>query len=309
MAIVIHCNNKDPLPWMQKIQEKLPDVDVYLPNGAFANETIEFAICWKPRPNVLLQYPNLAAVQSLGASVDHVLDTQQLGPGISIARIVDPKLSEDMWEFVLAATMAYLKDFPIYSRQQQGHLWKQHHYRTIPETTVSVLGLGQIGLHVANKLAALGFHVQGWSRTEKAAPGVTCFSGEQSLEGVLRTTDVLVNLLPLTKETRGLLDAQALSLLPRGAYLINVGRGEHVVEEDFLTFLHSSHLAGAALDVFETEPLPEDHPFWSQSNVVITPHVAGLTNLETAVEQVVENYQRVQRGDPLLNVVSQARGY
>jgi glyoxylate/hydroxypyruvate reductase A len=172
-----------------------------------------------------------------------------------------------------------------------------------------VLGLGAIGGDTAAKLASLGFQVAGWSRTPKALEGIESFHGEAGFLPFLQRTDILVCLLPLTPETTGVLDARAFAALPAGAYVINLARGGHVVEEDLLAAIDGGHLAGATLDVFQTEPLPNGHPFWAHPKVHVTPHIAGLTNPRTSAAQVIENIRRVRAGQPPLNLVDAARGY
>jgi glyoxylate/hydroxypyruvate reductase A len=176
-------------------------------------------------------------------------------------------------------------------------------------TRIGILGLGEIGAPIAHLFAQLGFGVAGWSRTEKKIAGVESFCGEAGLPGLLARTDILVCLLPLTPETENILDKTAFAALPKGAYLINPARGLHVVEEDLLAAIEAGHLSGAALDVFHTEPLPKDHPFWAHPKIRITPHIAGITNPATAVAQVAENIRRVRAGREPLNLVDRTRGY
>ena len=205
--------------------------------------------------------------------------------------------------------MNHLKKLRQYQQQQQNKSWQQHGYGTIADTRIGVLGLGKIGALVAERFAQLGFPVSGWSASAKNIPGVTSFQGEGELARCLAQSDILINLLPLTDSTTGILNMDTLKQLPQGAYVINVGRGGHLVDEDLLSLLDSVHLGGALLDVFHQEPLPNDHPFWTHPKVSITPHIASQTNKDTAMAQIIENYQRLQSGEPLLHQVQVHKGY
>lgn len=251
----------------------------------------------------------MKVIQSLGAGVDHIFDTNQIDETIKVVRIIDERLSADMWEYTLAATMHHLKDLSQYNRQESYQYWRTHQYKTIPETRVSILGLGQIGGYVAQQFAKLGFKTQGWSNSSKKIRKVKSFVGEKQLPKMLKKTDVLINILPLTASTTGILNEKLLNQLPKGAYLINVGRGGHLVEPDLIPLIDNGHLSGATLDVFHTEPLPKNHLFWKHPKIQVTPHVASLTNLDSAVHQVVENYKRMKSGEELLNEVSPQKGY
>jgi glyoxylate/hydroxypyruvate reductase A len=174
---------------------------------------------------------------------------------------------------------------------------------------IGIMGLGQLGKDAAKKLAYLGFPVSGWSQTPKDIEGVTCLAGDDALDHFLSQTRILICMLPLTPKTKGILSQKTFAKLPAGAYLINIARGRHLIEKDLLTALDSGHLAGACLDVFEVEPLPEDHPFWSHPKIFITPHISSLTYPKTVAPQIIENYRRTITGNPLLHVVDVERGY
>ena len=309
MNIAILANYKDPHAWKKALQAKLLNVRIDIVGESAAAFNAEFLVCWKPEKGQLKKFPNLKVIQSLGAGVDHIFDTNLIPDETSVVRIVDPNLMIDMWEYTLAATMNYLKDFPLYAQQQSNKAWIQHKYKTIPTTTVSVMGLGKIGGYVAEQFAKIGFKVQGWSNSIKNIKGVKAFAGQSDLSEFLKNTDVLINILPLTASTTGILNTTFLERLPKGAYLINVGRGGHLIEADLLPLIENGQLAGATLDVFQEEPLPKNHPFWTCPKVVVTPHIASLTKVESAVNQVVENYQRMMKGELLLNEVSPKKGY
>ena len=309
MSLLIIFNNKNAKPWKEYLQEKLPEVNIEVyPNVADASK-ITFALCWKPEEHILSKFPNLKVVQSAGASVEHITSTQNITKEMSISRIVDPKLSEDMFEYILMGILAHLKDFNAYHINRSQKIWEQKSYKVISNTNVCVLGLGQIGTHVAEKLQTLGFKVSGWSKSKKKIEDVLCFHKENGLNQALSSSDILINLLPLTEETENILNLTNLCQLNKGAYLINVGRGEHLVESDLLQLLETEHLSGALLDVFRNEPLDSNHPFWQHEKIFITPHVAALTNVKSASNIVIENYRNCDNEEKLINLVSIQKGY
>ncbi|MEO1257759.1 MAG: glyoxylate/hydroxypyruvate reductase A [Bacteroidota bacterium] len=309
MSILIICNEPYASNWSRALKEKLPSVEVEIYPGVGDYSKVEMAIVWKAPAGLFSEFSNLKIVQSLGAGVKHVFDGQHLDEKVKVTRIVDPQLSEDMWEYVLMLSLNHLRNTRIFFQKQLKKEWQELRYKNIKDTTVSILGLGKIGSHVAVKMAGIGFNVQGWSGSEKSILGVKSFFGKNGLEELLNTTDILVNILPLTAETTNLLNKDNLLKLKKGAYLINVGRGPHLVDEDLIELLDAAYLSGAALDVFHEEPLPEKHPFWAHPKITVMPHVAGMTNIKTAVSQVVENYQRMKKGKQLINIVSQERKY
>jgi glyoxylate/hydroxypyruvate reductase len=309
MSIVIIFNNKDPKPWAQSLKEKLPETTISVYPEVENPADVTFAICWKADKNVLLGFPNLAVIQSVGASIDHILRSQTVRENQIITRIVDENLSNDMWEFLLAAVMSNLKKLDIYALKKADKKWEPTQYATIKNTTISILGLGQIGSLVAQNFAALGFQVQGWSTSKKNIEHVTCYAGQNELEPFLKNTDFLINILPLTAETEGFLDKNVLKKIKKGSFLINVGRGEHLVEQDLIDLLDENYLSGALLDVFRVEPLPQDHAFWTYPKIQITPHIASLTNVESATTQIAENYKNHASGKALKHIVSVEKGY
>lgn len=304
MSLLICFNNKDPHPWSNILKERLPNVDIEIYPSVKDKLKVTFVLCWKPDKNVLEQFPNLKVIQSVGASIDHITTSQNLNDNFAVSRIVDHHLSEDMYEFVLASILSHIKDFPAYNQDKAQKIWKQKPYKTISNSTIGLLGTGKIGAHVAAKLAQIGFTVKAWSRSEKNITQVSTFYGETGLTATLQDTDILINILPLTEETTDILNYQTLSQLNPNAYLINVGRGEHLVEADLIKLLDQGHLSGALLDVFRTEPLPVGHPFWAHKKIRITPHVAAITRLDSASDLVAANYQRMMEGQDLLNLVS-----
>jgi len=309
MSILIIFENKDSGPWEKILKEKLPNTLIEVYPKVKDSSTVNFVICWKPKNNVLSKFPNVKVIQSVGASIDHITNSQKISNSTIISRIVDKQLSIDMWEFLVAVVLSEIKILPDYANQQRLKIWKQHQYQSIKNTTIAILGLGKIGGLVAENFANLGFKVKGWSSSKKEISNVHSFSGEHEFDDFLENSNFLINLLPLTKQTEGILNEKILQKLTTGTFLINVGRGEHLIDKDLIKLLDSSHLSGALLDVFHEEPLPKNHPFWTHPKIKITPHIASLTNVESVINQVIENYQRFINNQELLHTVSIQKGY
>jgi glyoxylate/hydroxypyruvate reductase A len=309
MSLLFISKSDDPDAWRAMLAEGLPDLEVRVWPEAGDPAEIEFALAWKPKPGVLAGFPNLKLIQSLGMGVDHIFVDPDLPAGVPVARLVDPDMVRQMGEYVIFAALRHHRRMDDYDANQRAGRWRQAGLRDTPLVRAGVLGLGAIGSDTAAKLAMLGFQVAGWSRSPKSLDGIESFHGEDGFLPFLQRTDILVCLLPLTPETNGILDARAFAALPEGAYVINLARGGHVVEEDLLAAIDGGHVAGATLDVFQTEPLPDGHPFWAHPKVHVTPHIAGLTNPRTSAAQVIENIRRVRAGQPPLNLVDAAKGY
>lgn len=270
---------------------------------------VEFALCWKHPEGVLREYPHLRCISSMGAGIDHFLNDAFFPTQLPVVRLVDPLLSQAMFEYICTAVMYYFRQFDVYRRQQGQSCWQQHSPRLMAETTVGVMGLGQLGGSSAERLAGLGFAVVGWSRSRKSISGVGTYAGEKELDEFLSRADILVCLLPLTGQTRGILNAELFAKLPKGSCVVNVARGENLVEEDLIPALDAGQLRGACLDVFKEEPLPVEHPFWKHRKIVITPHCSSVTDPRSVAPQIVQNYRRMRDGLPLLNQVDMLRGY
>lgn len=309
MALLFISKSDNPDAWRAMLAEGLPDLEVRVWPETGDPLEIEFALAWKPAPGVLARFPNLKLIQSLGMGVDHIFVDADLPAGVPVARLVDPDMVRQMSEYAIFAALRHHRRMDAYHANQRAGRWASAGLRDTPLVRAGVLGLGAIGGDTAAKLASLGFQVAGWSRTPKALDGIESFHGEDGLLAFLQRTDILVCLLPLTPETTGILDARAFAALPAGAYVINLARGGHVVEDDLLAAIDGGHLAGATLDVFQTEPLPHGHPFWAHPKIHVTPHIAGLTNPRTSAAQVIESIRRVRAGQPPLNLVDAARGY
>ena len=306
MNITICCTDTKTEPWVAGLRAALPGahVAVWQPGDPQA----DFAVVWAPPQQFLDEQPGLRALFNIGAGVDALLRLR-LPPGAQVVRLDDAGMSVQMAEYVCHAVIRHFRELDAYEADMRGGRWGYRKPRLRSECTVGVMGLGVLGERVARALAHFEFPVLGWSRSPKRVPGVRAFEGAGQFEDFLAASRVLVNLLPLTPETENLLDRATLSRLPAGAYLINVARGAHVVEEDLLELVDSGHLAGATLDVFRTEPLPAGHPFWNHPRIVATPHTSARTLRDESIAQIAGKIAALQRGEPLAGVVDRERGY
>ncbi|KMO15908.1 hydroxyacid dehydrogenase [Methylobacterium platani JCM 14648] len=273
-------------------------------------ERVRLALGWRPPADALPQYPNLAALCSIAAGVDNLLACPGRPRDLPVVRVVDPDQARAMSGFVLWHVIGHQRRFAAYAANQRDRVWRRLYPRDASAVPVGILGYGQIGRRVAGDLAALGFPVRAWSRTPQGSgPGIAHRHGPDGLSAMLAGSEVLVNLLPLTAETRGLIDAALLSCLRPGGYLIQVGRGEHLVEADLLAALESGHLAGAALDVFAAEPLPAAHPFWDHPAIRVTPHEACEASPQAVARTLLAAAEAVRAGRVPPDAVDAARGY
>jgi glyoxylate/hydroxypyruvate reductase A len=286
--------------------------------GVFAGTDAELApvhylLAWKPRQELFDRLPALRVVFSLGAGVDHIFSLERL-PDAPVVRIVDRDLTARMTEYVVWQVLHHLRRGATYARHQRERLWRELDQPAAKHMTVGLMGLGVMGCDAAEVLLRLGFPVRGWSRSAKGLPGVEVFHGADGLDAFLAGTDILVALLPLTPETRGILDKQVFGKLRRdgalgGPVLINAGRGGSQVESDIAEALRDGTLVGASLDVFEREPLPADSPLWAFENLTITPHLAAVSDPNALADQIAGQIEAFERGEPLKNRVDRRRGY
>lgn len=309
MAILFQSEFDNPEDWQGALARLLPDQDVRTWPEAGAPEEIEFAIVWAPQPGELKRYPNLRAIFSLGAGVDHILGDPDLPAGVPVVRLVDPELTRQMSEYVALNVLRHHRHLPVYEHFQRKGVWRRLAAPEAASTGVGLMGLGVLGSDAARKLGPFRFRLMGWTRRLRRLEGVRCFHGREGLRPFLARTNILVCLLPLTPATTGILNAETFAALPPGAAVINCARGGHLVERDLLEALDSGHLSGATLDVFETEPLPEGHPFWSHPKITVTPHVAGMTLPRSGAGRVAANIRRLRKGEPLVDVVDLEAGY
>jgi len=309
LSLLFACADVPPEPWIGALRAELPELVIHVWPDRGDPEAVEAALIWGPYAGQMGEFPNLKAILSLGAGVDHIMRAPGRPAHVPVVRLVDPGLRWAMSEYVTCHVLRHHRDMPAYAEQQKRRLWIERRQTLPGERRVGIMGLGALGSASADALVRLGFDVIGWSRSRKTLPGVGCFYGEEALLPFLGQSEILVCLLPLTPETENILNCDTLGALPRGAALINVGRGEHVVEEDLLALLDSGHIAGATLDVFRTEPLPRNHPFWAHPKVTVTPHIAAVTLARTAAPEIADNLRRLAEGRPLLHVVDSGRGY
>ncbi len=309
MAIVIIRQDSKIDAWKNALLRANPELRVYSYLEEHPKKEITMALIWKHPRGSLLGYPNLKCIASAGAGVDYIFEDATVPEHIPITRVVDPYLASDMSEHVLAAIFAELKNFNNYKVQQTQALWKPREYRRITDVTVGILGLGELGAFTGKDLVKAGFNVQGWSRSEKSIEGITSYSGDSGLHTFLMKTDFLVCLLPLTPDTKGILNTKLFTKLPKGAYIINVARGGHLVDHDLIAQLNNNHLSGACLDVYHQEPLPSSHPFWKHPKIFMTPHYASVSDTNSVIPQILENYKNIHEGRALINVVNREKGY
>lgn len=300
--------------WRARFQALLPEIPIVVLGEPFDRRAVHYVASWKHPAGSLTGLPNLAAIFSLGAGVDFLFADDKL-PAAPIARVVDPDLTARMSEYVVLHCLMFLRQQRRYDRQQAQALWEDDRRQPAAAAVrVGIMGLGELGLDAARKLRIMGFDVAGWSRSPKAVDGLPSFSGEDGMKDFLARTDILVSLLPLTPETRGIIDAGLLTGLAQdgrlgGPFLINAGRGGLQVETDILAALEAGTLKGATLDVFESEPLPSDSPLWLHPAVTVTPHNAAMSEPEAIAGLIAAQVRRLEAGEPLQNVVDPARGY
>jgi len=309
MAFLFMCDVDLGVSWPRTLLDIEPGLDLREWPEIGDPADIDYALVWQPPRGALKSYPNLKAIFSVGAGIDHLASDPELPAGVPVVRMVEPGLTAGMTEFVVMSVLYHHRFMLDYAAQARQRVWRKIGQVSARDRRVGIMGLGVLGGDAAEKLVALGFDVAGWSRSPKDLPGVACFHGTDGLLPFLNRSNILVCMLPLTRATTGILDARTFAALPRGAALISVGRGPHMVEADLLAALDSGHLDGATLDVFRDEPLPADSPFWRHPRVVVVPHVASLTIARAACELVIDNIRRFEAGQPLLHVVDLNKGY
>lgn len=307
---VLFLSEADPVDaWREALLAEMPDLDFRAwPDEVGDPADIDIAMVWRPPPGELARYPNLKAILSLGAGIDSMIADPTL-PDLPLARMVDPSMTRTMADYILLAVLRHHRQFDLFEREQRAGRWTFALPKRAEDSTVGILGLGELGTAAALKLHEHGFQVRGWSRSEKSIDGIRSFFGREQLEAFLAETEILVCLLPLTADTAGMLNARLFSALPKGACIVNAARGHHLVESDLLQALDQGQLAAATLDVFETEPLPASSLLWRHDRVLITPHVASYCVPETAAKGIIDNIGRARAGQPLHHQVDRQRGY
>ena len=309
MQILFYADGSHASHWLAELQKVLPlaDVRVWCEGDA---APADYAVVWKPPAAMLRGRDDLRAVFNLGAGVDAILQLgADLPAQVPVVRLDDAGMAVQMAEYVTHAVLRYFRRFDEFDAQSRDHQWRFLKPREKADFRIGVLGMGVLGSRIAAALQHFEFTVQGWSRSRKQIAGVRSFAGADELDTFLAQSQVLVNVLPLTAATHGLLNRDTLARLPKGAYLINVARGAHVVERDLLDLIEEAHLAGATLDVFDHEPLPSDHPYWREPRICVTPHIAALTLRGDSVRQIATKLKLMERGQPIAGLVDRLKGY
>lgn len=309
-VIALHLPETIPQWWTDALTEGLLPYSLkWWPRDINDTSEVDYVITLKPEPHSLLAYPNLKAIFATSAGVDHFIEDDTLPNNVPLCRLTNFELSARMSEYVLLHILRFHRQHDVYRAAQNECKWSPQEQVAACDVTVGIMGLGALGEDAAKKLMAIGFKVQSWSRTKKDLPGVKSYAGDEDLSAFLESSQYLVCFLPLTPQTRGILNKVTLAKLPDGAVLINVGRGKCLVEEDLIDILATDKLRGAVLDVFETEPLPETHPFWLHPKVTVTPHVSTVTHPRMLGPYISENIARIENGKAPLNVINRTVGY
>lgn len=294
--------------WLVELQRAMPDARWHLHAPTQNAGRIVAAVVANPPPGSLQGLPGLRLIQSLWAGVDRLLDDPSL-PDVPLARMVDPAMSAAMAETALWATLSLHRRFFDYAQQQRESRWYPLPQRRADEIEVAVLGMGQMGRTCARRLLETGYRVTGWNLHGGAIAGMALEHGLEALWPLLARSDIVINLLPLTAQTADLLDRRFFAAMRRGAALVNLARGGHLVEADLLQALDSGQLDRAVLDVFRQEPLVTDHPFWCHPRVTVLPHSAAATDMRSAASIVAQNLQALRDGRPISHLVQRKRGY
>lgn len=308
MSLVYKADPARGAQWQALLSIKAPDLDFYLWPNTGDPTKVRYLAAWVPPDDIMERFPNLELIISTGAGVDQ-FDLSKLPAHVPLVRMLEPGIVEGMVEYVTLGVLALHRHLPDYAVARSAQRWAPIRLVPARERRVGVLGLGRLGQAVCRQLVSLGFSVAGWNRSPREIDGIECYASADSLAPFLARTDILICLLPLTPETQHFLDSRVFSLLPKGAGIVNVGRGGHLVQDDLHAALDGGHLSGAVLDVTDPEPLPPSHWIWSHPRVILTPHVASMTEPATAVDFVLETIDRHRKSLPLRGLVDRTRGY
>lgn len=308
MAILYHSAEERGRKWQGLFAREMPDMPFLISPDIGDPAQIDYLVAWTPSPELIASLPNLKVLFSVGAGVDQ-LDLSAVPASVDVVRMIDPGIIEGMTEYVTFATLTLHRHMLDYVAAQASGQWRAHGAVPARNRRVGVMGLGSLGQAALRQLANFGFPLLGWSRSRAELPGVKCFAGLDELPQFLGQCDILICLLPLTDETRGILCAKTFAAMPQGAGVINAGRGGHLVEDDLIATLDDGHLYGAVIDVLQTEPAAPDHPFWAHPRILLTPHTAAQTMAETAGPVLLENVRRHRAGLPMNGLVERDRGY
>jgi glyoxylate/hydroxypyruvate reductase A len=306
MNITFCCPGSTPEPWLLGLRAALPQAQVEVWHSGAARA--DYAVVWAPPQQFFDEQSQLRGVFAIGAGVDALLKLR-LPAQARVVRLDDAGMSVQMAEYVCHAVIRHFRELDAYAAAIAQGQWSYRKPRKRADFPVGVMGLGVLGARVAQALAQFEFPVMAWSRSAKAIEGVHCFAGAAQFKDFLAATKVLVNLLPLTPDTQGIMCLDTLSQLQRGGYVINVARGAHLVDEDLLALIDNGQLAGATLDVFRTEPLPPEHRFWQHPKITMTPHTAAPTLRDESIAQIAGKIEALERGEPIAGIVDPVRGY
>lgn len=307
MRIVLHTMPSTARDWHAAFVSALPEAEITL--WPDVGSQVDYVVAWKPPAELFTCLPGPKAIFNLGAGVDALLCVPTLPTDVPVVRLEDAGMAEQMVEYVTLAVLACYREYDMYAQQQREGRWQPRSRLAKSSFGVGILGLGVLGQAIYAALAQWGFPLAGWSRTHKTVAGIRSYAGLQELPAFLAQSRVLVCLLPSTPDTRDLLDCTRLLQLPRGAHLVNIARGEIVVDNDLIELLDVGHLSGATLDAFREEPLPSTHPFWHHPKITVTPHVSATTLIEDSVAQIAGKIRRLEQGLAVTGTVDRARGY
>ncbi|SEO30756.1 glyoxylate/hydroxypyruvate reductase A [Duganella sp. CF517] len=310
MRILLHRADGKTEPWIKDFTKFLPEAEFEIWHAGETSQPCDYAVVWSPPEAMLPELAQVKAIFNTGAGVDALLRFGDAIPrDVPIIRLGDAGMAVQMAEYVTYSVLRYFRRFDEYEAQARSGLWAPLPQHVKSDFPIGVLGMGVLGTRVLEALAPFGFPLRGWSRGEKRIPGVQCYHGGDGLDTFLRGSRVLVCMLPLTPETSNLVDRTNMGKLPAGAFIINVARGAHLAEPDLLSLIKSGHIAAATLDVFRNEPLPAQHPFWQEPRITITPHISALTLRRESVQQIAEKIRKLEKGEPVADIVDRNQGY
>lgn len=295
--------------WIEPLRTALPGEEIRTDPTTSDLSDVEVALFGHKAPGLYARLPNLKLIIGLQAGVDSLLNDPELPPDIPLTRAGLPEGDRMIAEYVLLHVLRHHRNMPLFLANQRAGIWEKPDVQLASERRVGLMGLGIIAMPCATLLRDVGFQVAAWTRTPKSVPGIENFHGDDALARFLERSDIMINVLPLTAATENILSAQTFAMLPKGAAVINIGRGQHVVDEDLIAALDSGHLAAATLDVYRTEPLPTDHSFWTHPDITMMPHTARKSRPDHVAPQIAENVRRLRAGEPLLQIVNREAGY
>lgn len=308
MALLFKVDDARGDIWKSLFETHAPDIDVRLWPDVGDPSQVRYFAAWQPPKNLHERFPHLEVIFATSAGVDQFA-LGELPEHINVVRMLDPGIAKGMVEYACFAVLSLHRQIPMYLQQQQARQWQEHELMPARRRRVGVMGLGNLGVSVLESLRPFGFELHGWARSQKHIDGVQCYAAEDHLQPFLNQCDILICLLPLTDDTRGILNARTFAAMPEGAQLINLGRGGHLVENDLLDALASGQLAHAIVDVLNDEPPALDHPFWHHPGIWMTPHIGANTSPDSAFEVLLANIRRHQRGEAMLGEIARDQGY